>query len=215
MEIVPTSIDPAVLSFVPDFSFESVLWESGVSYVAGVDEAGRGALAGPVSAAVVILPANLALAEQLVGVDDSKRLTPVQREMWAARLKQVALAWEVGLASHAEIDLLGIVPAVHLAIARAVRRLRVRPEHMLIDYLGLPELPIQQTSLVKGDQRSLSIAAASILAKTARDTILRQLDWKFPGYGFADHKGYGTPGHLAALQRLGPCPEHRLSFTHN
>jgi ribonuclease HII len=212
---MPINIDRTGLLFIPDFSFESVLWDNGVYYVAGVDEAGRGALAGPVSAAVVILPASPAIAEQLNGVDDSKRLTPVQREMWAARLKGIALAWEVGLASHAEIDLLGIVPAVHLAIGRAVRRLRIRPEHMLIDYLGLPELPIQQTSLVKGDQRSLSIAAASILAKTARDTILRQLDWKYPEYGFADHKGYSTPGHLAALRRMGPCPEHRLSFTLN
>jgi ribonuclease HII len=210
---MPVKLDPDSLYFSPDFSFESALWEDGIYYVAGVDEAGRGALAGPVSAAVVILPADPVLAEHLDGVDDSKRLTPAQREFWAARLKKVALAWEVGLASHAEIDLFGIVPAVHLAISRAVHRLRIRPEHMLIDYLGLPEIPIKQTSLVKGDQRSLSIAAASILAKTARDTILCQMDLKYPGYGFADHKGYSTPGHLAALHKLGLCPEHRLSYS--
>ncbi|MGW8249003.1 MAG: ribonuclease HII [Anaerolineales bacterium] len=212
---MPVKPDPDRLSYKPDFSFESALWRDGISYVAGIDEAGRGALAGPVSAGIVILPADPLLAEQLVGVDDSKRLTSEQREYWAARLKKIALAWEVGLASHAEIDLLGIVPAVHLAISRALRRLRLRPEHLLIDYLGLPEISIRQTSLVKGDQRSLSIAAASILAKTARDTILCQMDLKYPGYGFAAHKGYSTPGHVAALQSLGPCPEHRITYSFN
>lgn len=212
---MPDKLNTDGLVFTPDFSFESALWQNGVSYVAGIDEAGRGALAGPVSAGIVILPADPFLAEKLEGVDDSKRLTAEKRAYWAAELKKIALAWEVGLASHAEIDALGIVSAVHLAISRALRRLRLRPDHMLIDYLGLPEIPIQQTSLVKGDQRSLSIAAASILAKTARDTILCQMDLKYPGYGFAEHKGYSTPGHVAALQSLGPCPEHRITYSFN
>lgn len=204
--------DPANLPVAPDLRYEAALWDRGVRRVAGVDEAGRGALAGPVAAAVVILPPDISIQDQLQGVDDSKRLTPEQREHWALRLREIALAWEVGMAAHDEIDDMGIVPVVQLAIKRAIYRLRLRPEHLLIDYLKLPDISISQTSLVKGDQRSLSIAAASILAKTARDTVLCQLDFQYPGYGFANHKGYGTAAHRAALTRLGPSPVHRLSF---
>lgn len=209
---MPTSIDPARQPFIPDFELESALWEQGVRCVAGVDEAGRGALAGPVTAAAVILPPDPSLVVILEGVDDSKRLTPRQRVTWAVRLKGIVLAWEVGLATHSEIDMLGIVPAVQLAVGRAVRRLRVQPEHILVDYVNLPGITVPHTAVTKGDQRSLSIAAASIFAKTARDAMMCQLDEEYPGYGFAEHKGYGTANHRAALDRMGVCPVHRRSF---
>lgn len=209
---MPTSFDPADLPFKPDFSLESMLWEQGLHNVVGVDEAGRGALAGPVTAAAVILPAEPSLAGLLDGVDDSKRLAPAQRASWAGRLKGIALAWEVGLATHSEIDSLGIVPAVQLAVRRAVHRLRVRPDHILVDYLKLPGIAVPYTSIVKGDQRSLSIAAASIFAKTARDAMMCQLENRYPGYEFSEHKGYGTAKHRAALRRQGACTEHRRSF---
>ncbi len=209
---MPTSFDPPELPFKPDFSLESMLWEQGIRLVVGVDEAGRGALAGPVTAAAVILPDDPSLVDLLNGVDDSKRLTPGQRASWAGRLKRVALAWEVGLATHSEIDSLGIAPAVQLAVRRAIRRLRVQPDHILVDYLKLPGIGVPYTSVVKGDQRSLSIAAASIFAKTARDAMMCQLENRYPGYGFAEHKGYGTAKHRAALRRQGACTEHRRSF---
>ena len=209
---MPAKFDPSKLPPAPDLSFEIALWGSGIYRVAGVDEAGRGALAGPVAAAVVILPAEPSIQHHLQGVDDSKRLTPILRAHWAVRLREIALAWEVGTASNDEIDAIGIVPAVHLAVERAIDRLRLQPEHLLIDYLNLQEVSIPQTSLVKGDQRSLSIAAASILAKTARDMMMCHLDVKYPGYGFAHHKGYSTQAHRNALALLGPSPAHRISF---
>ncbi len=180
--------------------------------VAGIDEAGRGALAGPVYAAAVILPAaHNDLTQALAGVNDSKKMTRAAREHWADSLPQIVVAWAVARASAEEIDRLGIAAATRLAAQRAVESLVVAPDHLLLDYLRLP-LQIPQTSLVKGDARSLSIAAASILAKTARDACLRALDTEYPGYGFAAHKGYGTPQHLTALQTLGPSPVHRRSF---
>jgi len=124
----------------------------------------------------------------------------------------LALAWEVGFASHTEIDDFGIVYAIHLAAGRALKGLLIAPEHLLIDYIFLPEHPSPQTALIKGDARSLSIASASILAKTARDRLLCELDGQFPDYGFAEHKGYCTPGHVEALTRLGPSPVHRHSY---
>jgi ribonuclease HII len=196
----------------PDLSFESALWNLGIVQVAGVDEAGRGALAGPVAAAAVILHPRLANLETLNGVRDSKELTPEEREVWAARLKDEALAWGVGFASHTEIDDLGIVPATCLAAMRALEELSVPIQHVLVDFLKLPDCMLPQTPLVKGDARSLSIASASVLAKTARDAVLRDLDDQYPGYGFARHKGYATAAHYAALERLGPSPVHRRSF---
>jgi ribonuclease HII len=196
----------------PDLSFETALWRQGRQAVAGIDEAGRGALAGPVSAAAIILPADLSLGQVLTGVRDSKQMTPGSRFRWAVRLKEIALAWGVGYASPDEIDTLGIVPATCLAARRAVEQLSLIPEHLLIDYLRLPELDIPQTSLVKGDARCYSIAAASILAKTSRDQLCYELDNQYPGYGFGKHKGYGTAAHLEALKSLGPAPVHRRSF---
>lgn len=196
----------------PDLSFETELWANGRRHIAGIDEAGRGALAGPVAAAALILPQLLNIKAKLSGVRDSKQMTPNQREIWGRVLRAIALAWGVGFASHEEIDALGILSATRLAARRALESLAVRPDHLLLDYLKLADVDLPQTSLVKGDCRSLSIAGASILAKTARDALMRELDGQYPGYGFAAHKGYGTAAHLGALARLGPCPEHRLSF---
>ncbi|HJW89416.1 MAG TPA: ribonuclease HII [Anaerolineales bacterium] len=204
--------DPALIPSAPDLSLEIPLWAAGVVQVAGIDEAGRGALAGPVTAAALILPPEPRLVEWLQGVRDSKELTQQQREVCAARLRQAAVAWAVGWASPAEIDSLGIVRATQRAALRALESLPVAPQHLLLDYLFLEESPLPQTSLIKGDARSLSIAGASILAKTARDARLREMDACHPGYGFAAHKGYCTPGHLEALARLGPSAIHRMSF---
>jgi ribonuclease HII len=196
----------------PDFKFEIALWEDGCRSVAGIDEAGRGALAGPVAAAAVVFPPDPQLVENLTGVRDSKQMSPAQRTNWAKRLQEINLAWAVGYASAEEIDAFGILPATRLAACRAIEALSVQPEHLLLDYIKLEELPTAQTSLVKGDARSLSIAAASIMAKTGRDSYMRTLEEQYPGYGFARHKGYGTAAHRAALEQLGPCPEHRRTF---
>jgi ribonuclease HII len=204
--------DRRLLPSAPNFEFEIALWDQGYSLVAGVDEAGRGALAGPVAAGTLIFPSDPDLLPILEGVRDSKQMTPDKRLLWAQRLQEVCLAWGVGFASADEIDILGIVRATRLAAYRAVQGLGIQPEHLLVDYLKLPELPIAQTPLVKGDARSLSIAAASILAKTRRDALLCELDAQYPGYGLAQHKGYATEAHRAALERLGPSPIHRLSF---
>jgi ribonuclease HII len=202
--------DPAEIPSAPNLSFEQALWASGLHAVAGLDEAGRGAWAGPVSAAAVILPADPGLVKTLHGVRDSKQMRPHARDEWAAQIRAAATAWGIGFASHEEIDQMGIVPATRLAMHRALSELPA--EALLIDALRLPKIPLPQASLIKGDARSLSIAAASVLAKTARDALLVELDSAYPGYGFARHKGYGTAAHREAIARLGPCPIHRMSF---
>lgn len=194
----------------PDLTLETLLWQSGFARVAGLDEAGRGAWAGPVFAAAVILPPDERLARDLEGARDSKQMTPAERAFWAPRIQQVALAWGVGLASATEIDALGILPATRLAAHRALQGLLA--DFLLTDALLLPELEWPQMALIKGDQRSLSVAAASVLAKTSRDAWMLTLDQQYPAYGFAQHKGYGTLAHRIALERWGPCPEHRRSF---
>jgi ribonuclease HII len=205
-------IDPALIPPQPDLSFELPLWESGVRYIAGIDEAGRGPLAGPVCAAVVILAPSPSLPQALHGVRDSKQMLPAQRVSWAGIIMKSAAAYGIGFASPAEIDSLGILPATLLAVQRALAELTVQPQHLLLDHLKLTEHSTPQTSITKGDARSLSIAAASVLAKTSRDALMCELDSRYPAYGFAQHKGYGTPAHLHALAQLGPCPIHRLSF---
>ncbi len=209
---MPSRIDHSLLPESPDFSFEAVLWEQGIQYIAGLDEVGRGALAGPVAAAAVVLPAGASTTAALIGIKDSKQLTAEQREKWSASIRNIAVAWEVGLASNAEIDAMGIVPATQLAMRRAINRLRVRVEYILIDYVHLSEVVIPQESLVKGDERSISIASASIVAKVARDAILCDLDCQYPGYGFAQNKGYGTQAHRIALSKQGLTPVHRRCF---
>lgn len=204
-----------VVTTFPTLEFEQALWKGGFGHVAGIDEAGRGALAGPVSAAAVILPKDAHLTRTLRGVRDSKQMTPLAREAWAPRIKEIALAWGVGFASAEEIDALGIVPATRLAATRAINSFSLITDYLITDYLIFPEIYLPQTALVKGDRRSLGVAAASVLAKTARDARMRDLDLEYPGYGFARHKGYGTPQHRAALARLGRCAIHRKSFSNS
>jgi len=207
----------------PDLTYERKLWRSSLTYVAGMDEAGRGALAGPVAVGAVILRSSfdhpstilrLGQGQALSGVRDSKQMTPLARTRLAPRIQESALTWGVGFASSDEIDALGIVAATRLAALRALENLSVFPEFLLTDFrLELPELDISQISLVKGDVKCLSIAAASVLAKTARDACMRELDLQYPGYGLGKHKGYGTPFHRHALKRLGYSAIHRKTFS--
>ena len=199
----------------PDLSFERRLWKSGLQYVAGLDEAGRGALAGPVAVGAVVLPQGAVRRLRTpIMVRDSKQMTPAEREAAAPRIRQTAFAWAVGFASAGEIDALGIVAATRLAALRAIEGLSVFPDYLLTDFrLELPELDLPQTALVKGDAHCLSIAAASVLAKTARDALMCEMDTQIPGYGLARHKGYGTAEHLLALQCNGYSPIHRKTFT--
>ncbi|MEW5829794.1 MAG: ribonuclease HII [Chloroflexota bacterium] len=199
---------------LPGLDFELDLWQMGVVRVAGMDEAGRGALAGPVFVGAVVLPPDHpSLSRTLAGVRDSKQMTPPERERWAAVVESVALAWAVGQASAAEIDALGIVPATRQAAERAIRALGLAPAFLLTDYrLELPSVQIPQKSILKGDCHCLSIAAASVLAKVHRDAFMRALDGQYPGYGLARHKGYGTQAHRAAIHQLGHSPVHRKTF---
>lgn len=211
---MPARFPAESIPLQPDFSFEMRLWERGLRLIAGVDEAGRGALAGPVTAGVLVFPPQPDLANQLSGVRDSKQMTPLARENWVARLVDIALGWAVGFATSVEIDQVGIVPATRLAIQRAMEQIGLPIQHLLVDYLELPDSQVPYTALVKGDARSLSIAAASILAKTARDAHMRDLDKQYPGYGLATHKGYGTLMHRQAISRIGRSLVHRVSFNY-
>lgn len=205
-------IDPSLIPLSPDLRFESALWAQGVDFIAGVDEAGRGALAGPLSAAAVILPADPLILQELSGVRDSKQMKAEAREFWQRRIRCVAACFGIGFATPLEIDDLGVVKATRLAALRALDQLSIPPQYLLVDYLALPEAPYPQTALVKGDQRSLSVAAASVLAKTARDARMQDLDREYPGYAFGKHKGYGTREHIHLLTANGPSPLHRKSF---
>jgi ribonuclease HII len=187
---------------------EAELWAKGVRLVAGVDEAGRGPLAGPVVAAAVVLPRDLGIS----GIDDSKKLTPSKREELYERIRADALAVGVGSASEKVIDEVNILRATFRAMRDAVAGLERVPDHVLVDGEAIPDLGLPQTGILRGDERSAAIAAASIVAKVTRDRLLVEYDALYPGYGFAQHKGYGTPEHIAALTRLGPCEIHRLSF---
>lgn len=177
--------------------------------VCGIDEAGRGPWAGPVTAGAVIL----GLDHGIEGLTDSKKLSEKKRERLEPLINAGAIAWGLGWASPKEIDQLNIRQATHLAMRRAVAALSVQPSYALIDGNDMPSgLGCKGETIVKGDLKEPAISAASILAKTARDRLLVELDTKFPGYGFAGHKGYGTAAHAEALARLGPCPQHRMSF---
>ena len=198
---------------IPDVGEETAFWQRGLYQVAGLDEAGRGPWAGPVYAAAVILPQRMDVLEALQEVRDSKVLSPRRRVACFDRIMAVAVAVGVGFASAGEIDALGILPATRLAMHRALRGLGVTPDALIIDALALPDAPQPQRFFPRADARSLSVASASIIAKVTRDRWMAQVaePW-FPGYGFARHKGYGTPQHREALKRLGPCPLHRASF---
>jgi ribonuclease HII len=197
----------------PTLVYEQRLWAQGYCRVAGLDEAGRGAWAGPVVAAAVVLPPNdEGLLQHLAGVRDSKMLTAARREALLTAIQEHALALATGAVSPAEIDAWGIVPATRKAMILALQALSLPADCLLIDYLSLSDVPLPQHSLPKGDVHVLSIAAASIVAKVSRDQLMVELEDRFPGYGFARHKGYGTAQHQAALAALGPSAVHRLSF---
>jgi ribonuclease HII len=198
---------------MPDLSLEADFRGRGFQLIAGVDEAGRGPLAGPVAAAAVILPPGVTGDEAwLSGVDDSKRLSPARRESAAAAIRRYALAWSVAQVSSRDIDRIGIGPAVVQAMMAAVAGLRPPPDGLLLDWVHIKDCSLPYQRIVKGDQKSLSIAAASILAKVSRDREMESAALLYPGYGFARHKGYATVDHLRRLADRGPCPIHRRSF---
>jgi ribonuclease HII len=194
---------------MPDLSFESALHARGLLRIAGVDEAGRGPLAGPVAAAAVILPRGFSMP----GLDDSKKLSARKREQLYQELTDHnEVRWSVAIADCGEIDRLNILRATHLAMRRAAESLDPPPDHCLIDGLPVRDFPIPHDAIVKGDGISLSIAAASIIAKVTRDRMMQEIDREFPQFGFAKHQGYGTKEHLEALRIHGPCRHHRRSF---
>ncbi|MEW6171484.1 MAG: ribonuclease HII [Bacillota bacterium] len=190
------------------FCFEKELKTLGFRLIAGVDEAGRGPLAGPVAAAAVILPEDA----RLPGLNDSKAISASRRAFLAERIRTLAVAWAVGMASAEEIDVLNIRQASFLAMRRALDGLAVKPDHVVVDGGAIPGFPLPQTGMVRGDARVAAVAAASIIAKVTRDGLMEELDDAFPAYGFRRHKGYPTPEHLEALRRFGPTPFHRKSF---
>jgi ribonuclease HII len=188
--------------------FERLAANRGFVSVAGVDEAGRGALAGPVVAAAVILPSG----DDFSGIDDSKKLSPLQRERFHDVIMARATAVGVGFGDHRLIDRINILQSTLHAMADAVRNLPAQPDFLLIDGISAPALPIPCRTIKKGDSASISIAAASIIAKVVRDRVMLNAAKTYPGYGFESHKGYGSAQHLAAIAALGPCPIHRLTF---
>jgi ribonuclease HII len=190
------------------YRFESAAWRRGVTRLAGVDEAGRGPLAGPVVAAAVVL----APGARIAGVDDSKRVEPEERQRLFEIIRGSARGVGVGVVDHITIDRINILEATRLAMGQALAALRVEPELVITDFVAVPGLRCPQRNLVEGDRRSASVAAASIIAKVTRDRIMEAADRDFPVYGFGRHKGYATPEHRDALERHGPCPLHRRSF---
>lgn len=196
---------------MPSFAEEKMLEAQGYQHIAGIDEVGRGSLAGPVVAAAVILPGHID-TPWLNQVKDSKQLRPARRESLFHQIHEVAISIGIGVVPHQVIDARGIIKATRLAMKLAIDQLSLPPEFLLIDYLRLPEVPLPQKGITNGDCRCFSIACASIMAKVSRDGMMRELDGTYPGYGLAQHKGYGTKGHLACLRRLGPSPIHRQSF---
>jgi ribonuclease HII len=189
-------------------AFEQVLWDQGVLHVAGVDEVGMAPLAGPViAAAVVFLPGT-----RICGINDSKQLTPEERDQLEPEIRASAVAVGIGRAEVHEIDSINIYRAGLLALRRAVEALDPPPQHVLVDARKLDGIRVPQQPIIKGDAKSISIGAASIVAKVHRDRLMAQHEVEYPGYGFASHKGYPTAEHLEALERLGACPLHRRSF---
>lgn len=191
------------------YRYEAQAWRAGVARVAGVDEVGRGPLAGPVVAAAVVLDP----ARRIKRLADSKLLAPERREELYALIVERALAVGIGVIDHVTIDRINILQATIRAMQAAVAGLAVVPELVITDFVPLPSLPCPQRNLVDGDARCATVAAASIVAKVTRDRLMLEADKQFPEYGFARHKGYGTPDHLAALDRHGACPIHRRSFS--
>lgn len=176
--------------------------------ICGIDEAGRGPLAGPVAAGAVILPKDC----RILYLNDSKKLTPARRDVLFDEIREKAVAFSIGISSPERIDEINILQATYEAMRKAVAGLSVQPDLLLNDAVTIPEVQIRQVPIVKGDAKSVSIAAASILAKVTRDRMMEEYDAMWPEYGFAKHKGYGTAQHIAALKEYGPCPIHRRSF---
>jgi len=194
---------------MPDLEFENAKISQGYSLIAGIDEAGRGPLAGPVSAGAVILPKGFAHT----WLNDSKRLSEKRREVLYSELtERDDVIWALSFADAEEIESINILRATHAAMARAAEALSSRPDFCLIDGLPVPSFPILSEGIVKGDSKSLSIAAASIIAKVSRDRLMLEYAEKYPEYGFERHKGYGTKLHMEALRKYGPCPIHRKTF---
>lgn len=195
----------------PSWKWERSLRAKGLRFVAGIDEVGRGPLAGPVAAAAVVLPPDLRTpwAKQ---IRDSKQLTAKSRTHLAPKIEGGALALGLGMSSEKEVDEYGIVHATKLAMTRAIEELDSPPDCLLIDAVSLPDVDLPQESIVNGDGLCISIAAASIVAKVARDSLMMKMEARYPGFGFAHNMGYGTPGHLDALERIGPCDIHRMTF---
>jgi ribonuclease HII len=196
----------------PSFKEEKLLREQGYSFIAGVDEAGRGALMGPVVAAAVILPDNIK-ARWKGRVRDSKQLNQEEREELYRYIQEVSISVGTGLSTNEIIDTVGIAKASRLAMIAAIEQLRPEPQYILIDYFDLPETSLPNRGIEDGDSLCFSIACASIIAKVTRDRMVVAMDKEYPGYGFAGHKGYSTSGHLECLRRQGPCPLHRRSFS--
>ena len=190
------------------YRFERAAWRRGIARIAGVDEAGRGPLAGPVVAAAVVLSPE----GRIAGVDDSKRLAPEERERLFEVIRARAVAVGVAVVDHLTIDRINILEATRLAMGQALAALEVEPELVLTDYVAVPGLTCPQRNLVEGDRRSASVAAASIIAKVTRDRIMQEADREYPEYGFGRHKGYPTPEHRLALELHGPCALHRRTF---
>ena len=195
----------------PTFLEEQKLWNSGYKFIAGLDEVGRGTIAGPVVTGIVVLPESLS-GEWVSHINDSKRMTPKRRQYVLCHLQDSAIALQTGISSVEEVDQLGIVEAVQLAMKRSVFSIPITPQFLLMDAFELNGIDIPQKAIVKGDSLSMSIAAASILAKETRDSLMVGLHEKFPQYGFDSHKGYGTKKHIEALKLYGPCPLHRKTF---
>ena len=199
------------MSQTPSFAEEKILEAQGYQRIAGVDEAGRGALAGPVVAAAVILPCRIDVP-WLNQVKDSKQLSPATRELLFHHIHEVAISVGIGMAPNQVVDTHGIIKATRLAMKLAIDQLSPPPQSLLIDYMLLPEVPLPQKGITSGDSLCLSIACASIMAKVTRDQLMIEFDKIYPGYGLARHKGYGTKEHFVCLHRLGPSPIHRQSF---
>ena len=192
----------------PDFTEERILWSRGYRHVAGIDEVGRGCLAGPVTSAAVILPPDWSPR----GLRDSKLLKPEERRRLAVEIREHAMAWSIAFVGPELIDRINILQATLLASTLAAARLPIRPDALLLDAVSLPEVPVHQRVLVSADRLCASVAAASVIAKVGRDRLMEEYDVLYPGYQFASNKGYAAPEHRAGLEALGLCPIHRVSF---
>jgi ribonuclease HII len=200
-------------SALPNLDKEMTLREQGFRFIAGLDEAGRGAWAGPVVAAAVMLPLDRSdLIAVLAGLDDSKKLRPNQREQFFELIHEVALAVGVGLVPAALVDELNVLEATRQAMQQALSELKMPPDYLLLDHVRMPAVALPQAAFPKADRLSLTVATASVVAKVTRDRLMVQYNQEYPGYAFDRHKGYGTAAHQVVLAELGPCPLHRMSY---